>query len=128
MLGNALCDALNSIRQNTNTVRLETDNLFWLTQSNLVWADIVGDDKAQEYLLQKLGDTAYQTNLYDQNKDLIHSHFRPNKLPSELIQILGIDTNEFRSVTQQISTESEQHVEEGSHSPIILDTDEEEQL
>ena len=54
MLGNALCDALNGIRQNTNTVCLETDNLFWLTQSNLVWADIVGDDKAQEYLLQNL--------------------------------------------------------------------------
>ena len=128
MLGNALCDALNGIRQNTNTVHLETDNLFWLTQSNLVWADIVGDDKAQEYLLEKLGDTAYQTNLYDQNKDLIHSHFRPNRLPSELNQILGIDTEQFHSATQQISMESEQHVEEGSHSPIILDTDEEEQL
>ena len=128
MLGNALCDALNGIRQNTNTVRLETDNLFWLTQSNLVWADIVGDDKAQEYLLEKLGDMAYQTNLYDQNKDLIHSHFHPNRLPSELNQILGIDTKEFHSATQQISTESEQHVKEGSHSPIILDTDEEEQL
>ena len=128
MLGNALCDALNGIRQNTNTVRLETDNLFWLTQSNLVWADIVGDDKAQEYLLQKLGDTAYQTNSYDQNKDLIHSHFHPNKLPSELNQILGIDTDKFHSATPQISTESEQHVEEGSHSPIIFDTDEEEQL
>ena len=128
MLGNALCVALNGIRENTNTVRLETDNLFWLTQSTLVWADIVGDDKAQEYLLQKLGDTAYQTNSYDQNKDLIHSQFRPNQLPSELNQILGIDTDDFRSVTQQISTESEQHVEEGSHSPIILDTDEEEQL
>ena len=100
MLGNALCDALNGIRQNTNTVRLETDNLFWLTQSNLVWADIVGDSKAQEYLLEKLGDTAYQTNLYDQNKDLIHSHFRPNRLPSELNQILGIETEEFH---QQLS-------------------------
>ena len=99
-----------------------------MTQSTLVWADIVGDDKAQEYLLQKLGDTAYQTNSYDQNKDLIHSHFRPNQLPSELNQILGIDTDDFRSATQQISTESEQHVEDGSHSPIILDTDEEEQL
>ena len=99
-----------------------------MTQSNLVWADIVGDDKAQEYLLEKLGDMAYQTNLYDQNKDLIHSHFRPNRLPSELNQILGIDTDKFNSATQQISTESEQNVEEGSHSPIILDTDEEEQL
>ena len=128
MLGNALCDALNGIRQNTNTVRLETDNLFWLTQSNLVWTDTVGDSKAQEYLLEKLGDTAYQMNLYDQKKDLIHSHFSPNRLPSELNQILGIETEEFHSATQQISTESEQHVKEGSHSPIILDTDEEEQL
>ena len=97
LLGNALCDALNGIGENTNTVRLETDNLFWLTQSTLVWADIVGDDKAQEYLLQKLGDTAYHTNSYDQNKDLIHSHFRPNQLPSELNQILGIDTDDFLS-------------------------------
>ena len=99
-----------------------------MTQSTLVWADIVGDDKAQEYLLQKLGDTAYQTNSYDQNKDIIHSHFRPNQLPSKLNQILGIDTDDFHSATQQISTESEQHVEEVSHSPIILHTDEEEQL
>ena len=69
MLGNALCETLNGIRQNTNTVCVEKDNLFWLTQSNCVWADIVGDNKAQEYLLEKLGDTANQTNVYDQNKD-----------------------------------------------------------
>ena len=36
MLGNALCDTLNGIRQNNNTVRVEKDNLFWLTQSNCV--------------------------------------------------------------------------------------------
>ena len=46
MLGNALCDTLNGIRQNLNTVHVEKDNLFWLTQSNCVWADIVGDNKA----------------------------------------------------------------------------------
>ena len=43
--------------------------LFWLTQSNCVWADIVGDNKAQEYLLEKLGDMANTLNVYDQNKD-----------------------------------------------------------
>ena len=129
MLGNALCDRLNGIKQNTNTVRVEQDNLFWLTQSNCVWADIVGDNKAQEYLLEKLGDMANQTNIYDENKDLIHSHFCPNRLPSKLIQILGVETQEmFHTPTQQDSTEAEQHVDEGSHSPIILDTDEEEQL
>ena len=129
MLGNALCDTLNGIKQNTNTVRVEQDNLFWLTQSNCVWADIVGDNKVQEYLLEKLGDTANQTNIYDENKDLIHSHFCPNRLPSELNQILGVQTQEmFHTLTQQDSTEAEQHVDEGSHSPIIFDTDEEEQL
>ena len=50
MLGNALCHTLNGIRQNNNTVHVEKDNLFWLTQSNCVWADIVGDNKAMEYL------------------------------------------------------------------------------
>ena len=90
MLGNTLCEALNGIRQNNNTVHVEKDNLFWLTQSNCVWADIVGDNKAQEYLLVKLGDTANTPNVYDQNKDLIHSHFCPNRLPSELNQILGV--------------------------------------
>ena len=104
MLGNTLCEALNGIRQTTNTVHLEPENLFWLTQSNLVWADIVGDDKAQEYLLQKLGDMAYQMNVYDQNKDLIHSHFRPNRLPSKLNQLLGVETQEtFHTATQQDS-------------------------
>ena len=61
--------------------------------------------------------------------DLIHSHFRPNRLPSELNQILGVQTEEtFHTPTQQESMEAEQHIDEGSHSPIILDTDEEEQL
>ena len=129
MLGNALCESLNGIRQNTNTVHVETDNLFWLTQSNCVWADIVGDNKAQEYLLEKLGNTANQMNVYDQNKDLIHSHFHPNRLPSELNQILGVQTQEtFHTPTQQDSMEAEQHVDEGSHLPIMFDTDEEEQL
>ena len=129
MLGNTLCDTLNGIRQNSNTVHVEKDNLFWLTQSNCVWVDIFGDTKAQEYLLEKLGNTANKTNVYDENKDLIHSHFHPNTLPSELNQILGVQTNEmFHTPTQQDSTEAEQHVDEGSHSPIILDTDEEEQL
>ena len=129
MLGNALCETLNGIRQNNNTVCVEKDNLFWLTQSNCVWADIVGDNKAQEYLLEKLGNTANKTNVYDQNKDLIHSHFRPNRLPSKFNQILGVQIEEtFHTLTQQDSMEAEQHVDEGSHSPIILDTDEEEQL
>ena len=88
MLGNALCDTLNGIRHNINTVCVEKDNLFWLTQSNCVWADIVGDNKAKEYLLEKLGDTSNTPNMYDQNKDLIHSHFHPNTLPLELNQIL----------------------------------------
>ena len=88
MLGNALCDTLNGIRHNINTVCVEKDNLFWLTQSNCVWADIVGDNKAKEYLLEKLGDTSNTPNMYNQNKDLIHSHFHPNTLPLELNQIL----------------------------------------
>ena len=132
MLGNALCDTLNGIRQNNNTVHVEKDNLFWLTQSNCVWADIVGDSKAQEYLLEELGDTGNTPNVYDQNKDLIHSHFHPNTLPLALNQILGVQTEipepTFHMLTQQDSMEEEQHVDKGSHSPIILDTDEEEQL
>ena len=103
-----------------------------MTQSNCVWADIVGDNKAQEYLLEKLGDMAITPNVYDQNKDLIHSHFRLNRLPSELNQILGVQTKisepTFHTPTQQDSMDEEQHVDKGSHSPIILDTDEEEQL
>ena len=117
MLGNALCDTLNGIRQNKNTVHVEKDNLFWLTQSNCVWADIVGVNKAQEYLLEKLGDTANTPNVYDQNKDLIHSHFHPNTLPSELNQILGVETEisepMFHMLTQQDSMEEEQHVDKG---------------
>ena len=88
MLGNALCDTLNGIRQNNNAVCVEKDNLFWLTQSNCVWADIVSDNKAMEYLLEKVGDMSNMPNMYIQNKDLIHSHFHQNTLPSELNQIL----------------------------------------
>ena len=54
MLGNALCETLNGIRQNSNTVHVEKDILFWLTQSDCVWVEIVGVDKAQQYLLRNL--------------------------------------------------------------------------
>ena len=92
MLGNDLCDTLIGIRHNINTVRVEKDNLFWLTQSNCVWVDIVGDNKAKEYLLEKLGNMSNMPNMYEQNKDLIHSHFHPNTLSSEFNQILQVPT------------------------------------
>ena len=38
---NALCETLNGIRQNNNTAHVEKYNLFWLTQSDCVWAEIV---------------------------------------------------------------------------------------
>ena len=125
MLGNPLCDTLNGIRQNNNTVRVEKDNLFWLTQSNCVWANIVGDNKAMEYLLEKVGDMSNTPNMYNQNKDLIHSHFRQNTLPLELNQILRMpmqasDTT-FHTTTQQHSTDNKQHVNEGSQSPLFLE-------
>ena len=132
MLGNALCETLNGIRQNNNTARVEKDNLYWLTQSDCVWVEIVGVNKAQEYLLDKLGDMTNTANVYDQNSDLIHSHFHPNTLRLELNKILGgpseILEPMFHMPIQQDPTEEEQHVDEGSHSPIILATDEEEQF
>ena len=122
---NALCDTLNSMRQNNNTVHVEKDNLFWLTQSNCVWADIVGDNKAMEYLLEKVGGMSNTPDMYNQNKDLIHSHFHQNTLPSELNQILRMpmqasDTT-FHMMTQQHPTDDKQHVNEGSQSPVFLE-------
>ena len=52
ILGNVLCETLNGIRQINNTAHVEEDNLYWLT--DCVWAEIVGVNKAQEYLLDKL--------------------------------------------------------------------------
>ena len=54
MLGNALCEALNGIKQNNSTAHVEEDNMYWLTQSDCVWVEIVGVNKAQEYLLVNL--------------------------------------------------------------------------
>ena len=130
MLGNALCETLNRIRQNNNTACVEKDNLYWLTQSDCVLAEIVGVNKAQQYLLDKLGGTANTPNVYDQNSELIHSHFHPNTLPLELNKILGgpskILDPTFHVPTHQDPTEEEQHVDKGSHLPIMLDTDGEE--
>ena len=125
MLGNALCDTLNGIRQNNNTVHVEKDNLFWLTQCNCVCADIVGDNKAKQHLLGKLGNMSNTPNMYDQNNDLIHSHFCPNTLPSELNQILRVPMEvsdpTFHMMTQQHLTDDQQHVDEGSQSPLSLE-------
>ena len=132
ILGNVLCETLNGIRQINNTAHVEEDNLYWLTQSDCVWAEIVGVNKAQEYLLDKLGNMVNTPNVYDQNRELIHSHFHPNTSPLELNKILGgtrdILDPTFYMPTQQDPMEEEQHVDKGSHWPIMLDTDEEEQL
>ena len=99
--------------------------MFWLAQSNCVWADIVGDNKAKEYLLEKLHDMSNMPSIYDQNKDLIHSHFHPNTLPSELNQILQVPMEVshpmFHMPTQQHLTDDQQHVNEGSQSPLFLE-------
>ena len=104
---------------------VEKDNLFWLPLSNCVWVDIVGDNKAKEYLLEKLGDTLNMPNIYYQNKDLIHSHFCPNTLPLELNQILQVPTEvshpTFHTPTQQHSTDDQQHVNECSQLPLFLE-------
>ena len=125
MLGNALCDTFNGIMQNNNTVHVKKDYLFWLTQCNCVWVDIVGDNKAKEYLLGKLGDMSNTPNMYDQNKDLIHSHFHPNTLPSELNQILQVPMEVshpmFHITTQQHSMDDQQHVDKGSQLPLFLE-------
>ena len=89
MLGNALCETLNGIRQNNNTACVEKDNLCWLTQSDCVWVEIVVVNKAHRYLLDKLGDMTNTPNVYDQNRELIHSHFCPNTLPLKLNNIFG---------------------------------------
>ena len=117
-------------KHNNNTACVEEDNLYWLTQSDCVWAEIVGVNKAQEYLLDKLGDMANTPD--DKNRELIHSHFHPHTLPSELNKILGgpreiLDPMSYMPPHQD-HTEEEQHINEGSHLPIMLDTDEEEQL
>ena len=127
VLGNALCETLNGIKKNSNKAHVEEDNLYWLTQSDCVWAEIVGVNKAQEYLLDKLGDTANRPNVYDKNRELVHSHFCPNTLPLELNKILG-GPREIFDPMFYMPTQEERHVDKGSHSPIMLDTDEEEQL
>ena len=115
MLGNVLCDTLNGINQNNNTAHVKEDNLYWLTQSDCVWVEIVGVNKAQEYLLDKLGNMANTPNGYDKNKDLIQSHFCPesNKILGGPREILD---STFYIPAQQDPTEEE------------LDTDEEEQV
>ena len=84
MLGNALCEKLNGINQINNTACVEEENLCWLTQSDCVWVEIVGFNKAQEYLLDKLGNTANTPYVYEQNRELIHNYFHPNILYSKL--------------------------------------------
>ena len=78
-----------------------------------------------EYLLEKVGDMSNMPNMYNQNKDLIHSHFRQNTLPLELNQILRMpmeasDTM-FHMTTQQHLMGDQQHINKGSQSPLFLE-------
>ena len=106
-----LCETLDRIKQNNNTAHVDEENLYWLTQSDCVWVEIVGFNKAQDYLLDKIGDTANTPNVYEKNKELIHSYFRPKTLTSKLSNILGgpreILDPKFYTPTQQDPTEEE---------------------
>ena len=61
----------------------------------------------------------------NQNKDLIHSHFHQNTLPSELNQILRMPTQAsdttFHTTIQQHPTDDKQHINEGSQPPLFLE-------
>ena len=63
--------------------------------------------------------------MYNQNKDLIHSHFCPNTLPLELNQILRMPTEAsdttFHTTTQQHLMDNQQHVDKGSQLPLFLE-------
>ena len=85
MLGNAF--SVKHLMESSKTIIqpvLKEKSLYWLTQSDCVLAEIVGFNKAQEYLLDKLGDTANTPNVYEQNRELIHSYFHPNTITSIL--------------------------------------------
>ena len=69
MLGNALCETLCGIKQNNNTACVDEENLYWLAQSDCVWVEIVGFNKAQEYLLDKLGNMANTANVYEKTEN-----------------------------------------------------------
>ena len=84
MLGTALCETRNRIKQNINTACVDEENLYWLTQSDCVWEEIVVFNKALEYLLDRLGNTANTPNVYEK-KQRTHTQL----LPSQYIN-LGI--------------------------------------
>ena len=81
MLGNALCESLHRIKQNSNTAHVEEDNLYCLTQCDC--------DGWKLLVSTKPRNMANTPNVYEQNRELIHSYFHPDTLTSELINILG---------------------------------------
>ena len=71
--------------------------------------------------MDKLGDMANTPNIYEQNRELIHSYFHPtSKLNNILEGLREILDPIFYMPTQQNPTEEEQHIDKGFHSPIIL--------
>ena len=75
--------------------------------------------------MEKLGDTSNMPNVYNQNIDLICSHFHPNTLPLELNHILRllmeVSHPTFHMLTHQHSIDEQQHVNEGSQSHNFLE-------
>jgi len=82
-MGKAICTKLSEISK--NNVTLDEENFFWLPDG-AVWADIIGDDAAQQQVLMATNTIIPVPGFFETNKEIICSFFHEGAIPNHVLK------------------------------------------
>jgi hypothetical protein len=102
-LAKFICDQLNAIPGNQNSISVDEHSFFWLPDG-AVWSDIMGIDAALAALFKEQG---YPTGpeWFESNRSTVYTYFRPGTFSREMIQLLYAPLDELHpSIAENAST------------------------
>ena len=86
-LAEYICQNVNAMPSNTTTISVNPGDFFWIpNDQNPVWSDVIGSDAALKGLVEKKG--MPKAGYYEQNKEAIHTYFRPQTFTIDLARVL----------------------------------------
>jgi hypothetical protein len=101
-LGQFICDQLNAIPGNQNSISVDEHSFFWVPDG-AVWSDIMGIDAALAALFKEHGHPT-GPEWFETNRSIIYSYFRAGTFTREMVQLLYAPIDELDpSISDQVT-------------------------
>jgi len=107
---------------------LDKENFFWLPKEKMVWASVIGHEKALNNLILNFANNeAPPPDFYIKNERIIHSYFQRGMLPLKYAQVLHAPMREVHPLQRPLNTtyENEGNVVELKNDQNAVDGEDE---